>query len=220
MGWIFRRRSNDLAFFSADGNTLLVRDTPQSLTIYQLPDCRILATLKEDFVLWPEAFSPSGRYVLVKPIAGSRTCVFWDRTSNRRKRIELGKVTSALADFSGDEKLLALAGSHGVFQLFTLTEEGVVEVFKADPNLLALNKPAFSPDGRTVAVASGGRAVWLVDTLSHQEIGMLKDCGGLDRRAIFSADGNNLLVSDTSGALYAFQAPSLEEIVKREKAGR
>ncbi|MBI2947400.1 MAG: protein kinase [Verrucomicrobia bacterium] len=210
----------DLAFFSADGNTLLVRDTPQSLTIYQLPDCRILATLKEDFVLLPEAFSPSGRYVLVKPIAGSRTCVFWDRTSNRRKRIELGKVTSALADFSGDEKLLALAGSHGVFQLFTLTEEGVVEVFKADPNLLALNKPAFSPDGRTVAVASGGRAVWLVDTLSHQEIGMLKDCGGLDRRAIFSADGNNLLVSDTSGALYAFQAPSLEEIVKREKAGR
>jgi len=61
---------------------------------------------------------------------------------------------------------------------------------------------AFSPDSRTLAVATAGRT-FLVDVASGHRLGSLTDTNGSEVKAVaFSSDGNELATADKNGHIY------------------
>jgi WD40 repeat protein len=76
---------------------------------------------------------------------------------------------------------------------------------------------SFSPDGKRLVMASGGKeALKLCDTESWQDVLTLEGQGSDGHGLGFSPDGNDIGWLNSSGVLQVWQAPSWDEIAANE----
>ena len=66
----------------------------------------------------------------------------------------------------------------------------------------------YSPDGSRVAFATGDRRLWILDTISHQRVVQFRGAwNNHNRNLLWSANGQNILIFNGEGVLFALQAP-------------
>jgi WD40 repeat protein len=111
----------------------------------------------------------------------------------------LGRYVASLS-FSRDGRLLAAGGDWGVLQIWDVRKRmrlHTISIEGAD-----VSRPAFSPDGKLVAVGTyGSGEVWVIDVRTgqirdHQKISDI-GCGSV----AFSPDGRYLVTPSTGGLI-------------------
>jgi WD40 repeat protein len=130
----------------------------------------------------------------------------------RPPRYVLGRQQARELAVSPDGRLVAATSSGGVVRLCNALTGTWIEDLHGHMN--AAFGVAFSPDGRRLISAGGAsEAVKLWDVGTGQELLDLSGTGGGLRRAVWSADGDTILV----GAPWqAWHAPSWQEIAAAE----
>ena len=110
--------------------------------------------------------------------------------------VRLGKGPISRIAYSPDGKLLAAAGSVGVwlYDAESMTEKGLLE--SAPDHLYSL---AFSPDGKTLATGSAYKAVQLWNVQDRRKIEVLTDFWGRASPIAFSPNGKHLAVAEMRG---------------------
>jgi eukaryotic-like serine/threonine-protein kinase len=159
-------------------------------------------------------FSPDGgSYMAVYDDGGAVLRNFGDE---RDTKLDLDVPEGVDASFSPDGKLFAVASTLGyarVWDTATWREAATLRDF-----LLGVHSVAFSPDGKRLALGSGGKeAIKLYDMESHQEVLTLEGHGAEFYPSRFSPDGNILVSHNNEGVLYLWRAPSWPEIAAAEQ---
>jgi WD40 repeat protein len=116
---------------------------------------------------------------------------------------------------SPDGRLVACSDQNGPVRLFDPAKGELIATLRGHRS--AAFGVAFSPDGRQLISAWGGReAVILWDVNTHQQLLTLAGAGSL-LEARWSADGTVILAGSSLGATWqAWRAPSWEEIAAAE----
>jgi WD40 repeat protein len=134
-----------------------------------------------------------------------------DHPDRTPRRISGKHEPSALA-LSPDGRLVAAS-----------TQAGLVRLCDAATGELIADLPgygrgvAFSKDGRRLISAGGGRdSVKLLDVGTRQELLNLVGTGPVLQQALWSADGDTIIVGRQGQAWQAWHAPSWEEIAAVE----
>jgi len=125
----------------------------------------------------------------------------WNMLTGQRIAVlsGLGSYVDALA-FSRDGKLLGAGTDTGNLQIWDVKRQSRLQSVSPAGGFGYVSDPAFSPDGRLVAVGIYGTGtVWLIDvlsgkTLDHKKVSDL-GCGS----AAFSPDGRFLITPSTGG---------------------
>ena len=130
--------------------------------------------------------------------------------------MRLGKGPISRIAYSPDGKLLAAAGSVGVwlYDAETMTEVGLLK--SAPDHLYSL---AFSPDGKTLAAGTAYKAVQLWNVEDKRKIDVLTDFWGRASPITFSPDGKHLAVAEMRGIhLWDLEKKELLAILSKNKA--
>lgn len=146
------------------------------------------------------AISPDG----VTLAAGYWDAVaLWNMVTGQRVALlrGFGRYVYALS-FSRDGKLLATGTDTGVLQIWDVQHRTMLQSLAPAGGYQFVSEPAFSPDGRLVAVGIYGTGtVWLIDVtngkvLDHKKVSDL-GCGSV----AFSPDGRYLITPSTGGLI-------------------
>ena len=203
--------------FLARGRKLLILDPQDTLHEWDL-------TTWQEIQSWPGptgamtvAVSPDEAWCLTLGRSGSR-CPTSLRALTRRQEMRQNLNMASVEDtiFSPDGKLFAAASSFGGAKLWetaTLHETAPLSSF-----LNATFSLCFSPDGRRLAIGSGGgEAIMLWDVESRQQVAALAGDGSMFCPTAFSPDGETLGSMSYKGLLHLWHAPSWEQIALTEQ---
>jgi serine/threonine protein kinase/WD40 repeat protein len=157
---------------------------------------------------------------------GGRVLVALGRLSpddNEIRFYDLDHPDRAPRRISGKHEPSALALSPDGRLVAASTQAGLVRLCDAAPGKLIADLPgysrgvAFSKDGRRLISAGAGReAVKLLDVGTRQELLNLVGTGPVLQEALWSADGDTIIVGSQGQAWQAWHAPSWEEIAAVE----
>jgi WD40 repeat protein len=219
--------------FVGSGRSLVISDlSHNSLHELELMDWREAHVWPSIAVNADHIFSQDGQWFLQLAFGTSEWPVFYDGTCSARdmatgretnKRLDFGAGDDAA--FSPDGRLFAVASCGGgtsgidgytkIFETSSLREVATFRGFQ-----LACHSVAFSPDGKRLAIGSGGaEAIKLWDLDSGRDLLTLEGRGSLFLASTgFSPDGNVLGSMNFLGLLHLWRAPSWAEIDASEKA--
>ncbi len=182
------------ASFSRDGRKVVTSGSDKTARLWDVESGKELQRLTHDATVWSASFSPHGRKIVT---AGSdKTARLWDTESGK----ELHRLTHDADDvfdasFSPDGRSLVTVSG-----MFTSNDKSVrlwdVQSGKELKRLvrdLDFSRPSFSPDGRTIAAASGTSA-FLWDATRGKELQRLTHTGEV-RAASFSPDARTILTA-------------------------
>jgi WD40 repeat protein/serine/threonine protein kinase len=105
---------------------------------------------------------------------------------------------------------LSLAKTPALLQLWNCASGQELHRLAADPQML--QDAAFSPDGRSIAMAGRGGSVILVDAVTFQEIRRLRGHRTYVYKLDFSPDGKRLATAGEDGAVKIWDPASGEEL--------
>lgn len=216
------------AVFAPDGKTLLTEE-PASRQNEDQPPARLLRrrdVRTGDIVHEITAptsrspqnhtqFSADGRVAVSDEPGSENTLHIWDPSTGKSLRT-LGQKTLPPMSLSPDGRTLAAVSLERRLLLFDATtgkrrHEIVVDT-KERKTRIGVGNPAFSPDGRSIAVSVGDSLrVWNVADAAER--GTIADCGG---PAAFTADGQVLACSDEK-RIRLFDAATLRELRRFEE---
>ena len=198
--------------FSEDGNYLAAINGQDSLRVWNVEGGQIVASI--DGPIRDATFAAGGRVLVVAmPKGNDHEIVFYDLAhSDRVPRRVPGRYTSRWLAVSPDGGLVASSTFGGLVRLLDPAKGELIESLHGHLN--AAFGVAFSPDGRRLISASGGReTVKLWDVGTRQELLTLSGAGSMLFAARWSADGDVIL----GGAPWqVWRAPSWEEIAAAE----
>ena len=206
--------------FSEDGKYLAAKKRRSALRAWNVETGQIVASIGGS--IRDATFAAGGR-VLVVAINTDRghEIGFYDlaRPDGTPRRAPRGGEASGSLAVSADGRLVASSTHGGLVRLFDPETGELIE--SVHGHLNGAHSVAFSPDGRRLISASGGReAVKLWDVSTLQELLTLSGTGSTLEAARWSADGDVIL----AGAPWqAWRAPSWDEIAAaeaKEKAER
>lgn len=207
------------------------------------PDGRFIATASEDntIFLWDVrkgrlfktietkaghtinvAWSSDGRLINAALITGKHPKArlgihSWNvKTGKRVGTYEDSKWDLAYAGISGDRKLLALALTDGVIQVWDMTTVKQIAAIKR--KYCQIFGITLTPDGRTAAicVADGSIEIW--DIERSERLNTLRSHDGPVYSVCFSQDGRLLASKSRDGTVQFRQCNDWERVVKLEEA--
>jgi len=205
--------SKVIPFLFSEEGSYLAAATPDRrvLRVWNVETGQIVASLDSLFFGFVDAvFAAAGQVmVVVRQTGSNHEIVFHDLVhADRAPRRVPGKDNSTALAVSPDGGLVASSNEAGQVRLFDPAKGELIETLHGHLN--AAVGIAFSPDGRRLISACGGReAVKLWDVSTRQELLTLGGTGSLLYAARWSADGDVIL----AGAPWqAWRAPTWAEI--------
>ena len=197
--------------FSPDGNLLATWAEDGVVCLRQMKPPLVLTNLqaaKPQSGYGELLFSPNGHFLAV---GQPNDILLWDWVSGKQRKIaapNIGELVRTLA-FSPDGRLLAAAGNRiqirDVSQVWSLPQDSEVPmVGQSDQFSGYIIEIAFSPDGKTLALAltDPGIGLWEVQTLT--EIRRFQGNTRDVRAVAFSPDGKNLVSGGGDGSVRYF----------------
>jgi WD40 repeat protein len=201
--------------FSEDGNYLDATKGRDTLRAWNVESGQIVASINQGFI--DATFAAAGR-VLVATInlvnGNDHEIRFYDLIHpGQAPRCVPERHRAFSLAVSPDGGLVAVATTGGQVRLFDPAKGELIEP-PLHGHLNAVYGVAFSPDGRRLISASGGReAIKLWDVGTRQELLTLAGTGSILNAAKWSADGDVILAGPP---WQAWRAPSWEEIAVAE----
>jgi WD40 repeat protein/tRNA A-37 threonylcarbamoyl transferase component Bud32 len=206
-------------FFSQDGDYLVAaanEDRPRrawgTLRAWKVESGQMVASI--DGVIRDATLTTDGRTLVLAITQGNDHEIrFCDLAHpDRPPRSFPGKGESFSVTVSPEGGLVAAGMTRGSVRLFDPARQALIE--SVHGHLNAVFGLAFSPDGRRLISASGGReAIKLWDVRTRQELLTLPGTGSALLTASWSPDGNVMLAGTP---WQAWRAPSWEEIAEAE----
>ena len=195
--------------FSEEGSYLVAaKEQSGSLRVWNVETGQIVASTEGR--VYDSVFAAGGQVmVVVRPTGDGHEILFYDLVhADRAPRRVPGKDNPSSLAVSPDGGLVASSNQAGQVRLLDPAKGELIETIHGHLN--ATFGIAFSPDGRRLISASGGReAVKLWDVGTRQELLTLAGTGGHLEAATWSADGDVILAGTP---WQAWRAPSWEEI--------
>ena len=204
--------------FSEDGNYLAAWtkewERRNTLRVWNVETGQIVVSINQRFST--ATFAAGGRVLVVAiqvRLGDEHEIRFYDLAHpDQAPRRVPGARWSDFLTASPDGGLVASSTGGGLVRLFDPAKGELIEPIHGHLN--AAFAMAFSPDGRRLISASGGReAVKLWDVSTRQELLTLSGTGSTLYEAHWSADGDVILAGDP---WQAWRAPSWEEIAAAE----
>jgi WD40 repeat protein len=201
--------------FLAGGNKLIV---------YSRPDGRVLeleTTTGRELQSWrtPMSFqgaaglSPDERLCMTIGYEGET--VLRNLADESQTTADINILEGSGAAFSPDGKLFAASSDLGFARVWDSVTWG--ELATLGGFLNGAQSVSFSPDGKRLVLASGGKeALKLFDSESWQDVLTLEGQGSDGHGLAFSPDENDIGWLNSSGVLQVWQAPSWEQITAEE----
>jgi WD40 repeat protein len=192
--------------FSPDSQVLAAAGKGPTLTLWSVPDGKVIRTLTLAGALagfTDLAFSPDGRTLAAGGGDVRRGKVLlWDAATGREiQRLEGNPGRVLGLAFSPDSRLLAVSfgGNDGVVKVHDLETGKVVHTFPVGrANVTCLT---FHPDGEHLAWASTDRKMKIVDVATEQEV-LTLGSPHLDIRCLaYSPNGHRLATGDAEGTV-------------------
>ena len=162
--------------------------------------------------VWRPAISPDAKYIAFSYYHGTKEYI---AELSTRKIVHTVDGSYGRASFSRDGKWLAIgfAGKTTLCETETWTERSLVREFTGQQSAM----PAFSPDGRILAVANAKSSIQLVDVRSAS-LDVLANLVSPARPAIegmrFSPSGRRLVVSASSNLLQVWDLGMLASYLR------
>ena len=165
------------------------------------------------------AISPDGKTIFTGGRGGA--IQLWDsRSGQLHTAVQVFNESPATIDdveISRDGNLLAVNGGNAGIEIYdakSLKPRGApIKIHGPYGSPVSAFQCAFSPDGRTLAVAGEDLQLWNVETGSLiREIRLGKSFGAYDMTVVFSPDGRRLATGREDGALQLWDAESGEQL--------
>jgi WD40 repeat protein len=184
--------------FSPDGRTLVLGGEDGSIRLWDVP------SMKERMVLHGGhtgmvrslAISPDGK-LLVSAGHDGRV-VLWDPVHGTEMRVLVtgspGPIRSVVLSPDGQTVGVGVNFWNAEDVVLLDVQTGAIRT-RLPGHRLGVNAIAYSPDGRTLAIAGGDRSLRIWDLSTKQRVAMLKDGVGWVKSVAFSPDGAYLAFS-------------------------
>jgi WD40 repeat protein/uncharacterized caspase-like protein len=178
--------------FSADGRTLASGSWDKAIKLWDVTSGQEMKTLRGHYSssVTSVAFSADGKTLASGGM--DSTIRLWDVASGQELKTLKGDSSyhafSSVA-FSSDDKTLAFAGLE-TMKLWDVASGQELKTLK--PDLSNVTSVEFTPDGKTLAIGSGGNTIKLWDVASDQEVKTLKGDSSYVRSVAFSPDGKTV----------------------------
>jgi serine/threonine protein kinase/WD40 repeat protein len=205
--------------FSEDGTHLsAMTENRNCLRVWNIDTGEIVVSVNAD-VRWATFAAGGTVFVVTVGQDGGHEVRFYDLVHPERAPQRFpGKGYSMELAVSPDGALVASPTHEGEVRLFDAAKGELLESIRG--HLHGVFSVAFSPDGRRLISASGGReAIKVWDVGTRQELLTLRGVGSVIRRGGWSADGDVIFVG-WPGPWQAWRAPSWEEITAAEARDR
>lgn len=201
--------------YSPDGKILAVRADESTVILFDVSTQSELRRLSGTKIGWRVAFSPDGTTLAATSFDGFLK--LWDVESGDQLFGESGhpSLIESVA-FSPDGSSLATAGDDSV-KLWELSSGALQRTFNIGERVTFVD---FSPDGSQLVVTRSSfdgtpdypstMTVW--DVASGSKLRMLSDAPDLPRRAVYSPDGQLLVVQLNRGTLVFYDAATGSEL--------
>lgn len=166
--------------FSPDGTWIATAGQGNTAKLWSL-DGTLLHTFKHNAWISDVKFSPDGRFIATASV--DETVKLWSLDGKELNTLRGHRYQVRRVSFSPDSNLIATIGSEdGTARLWTLDGRELVTFSRFDNYLKQFLDVSFSPDGKTIAVASGSSVIlenfdleqlgtiacrWLRDYLHH-----------------------------------------------------
>ncbi len=190
--------------FSPDGKALLSGEINGRILLWNTATGRQLLTLSagENYPVAGVAFSPDGKLLATSTLRGGIT--IWDAATGQEvKRIATETPTNGLA-FSPTGDILASSDGtgYGVLDLWEVAGGRKLDSVRMD----WISAMAFSPDGRTLAVAGTPLnetrpTILLRDVATEAALRPIEGSAGGAARLVFSPDGKTLIAGSADGTV-------------------
>jgi WD40 repeat protein len=209
------RGVSETVAFSPDGGTLAYDGGDGTVKLWDVAEGKERAALKGGAKVGCSlAFSSDGKVLACASLEDERRTgekiarlVLWDVSAQKiiRSFTLAGVAGAPWVAFSPEGKTLAWGGTRGKAELRSVLTRKVLAALdlEGDDRHFLLRGGMFSPDGKTLAAASGTLKVWDVD--SGKE---LFTADGV-RTAVFSPNGKTLAISEQAGTVKLWNVRAL-----------